>query len=235
MNLLSESNVSSLKTPNSSIQVSSNQSPLSSLRRSLSRISSRSNGSSPAPTSSASPMSSIKSAVSSVRSAVTPSESPATTETSSQPTQSSDVYTTVKAFLPAWLGWMVSIKFVLFVAVCLVIFWQFRPYFSYVNDMINMVKTILESGIGVASATSNEIVESTAKGSTVVVDKIAGKKKPKNTPEPDDSNSSVQGGSSGSYCLAGEWKGVRSCVRVNNQKDCKSGKLFDTKDQCVMI
>jgi hypothetical protein len=145
------------------------------------------------------------------------------------------VYTTVKAFLPAWLGWMVSIKFVLFVAVCLVIFWQFRPYFSYVNDMINMVKTILESGIGVASATSNEIVESTAKGSTVVVDKIAGKKKPKNTPEPDDSNSSVQGGSSGSYCLAGEWKGVRSCVRVNNQKDCKSGKLFDTKDQCVMI
>lgn len=128
---------------------------------------------------------------------------------------------------------MVSVKFLMFVLLALVIFWQFRPYFSYVNDMINMVKTLLDTSISLASATSSNIVDSTASGSNVVVDKISGKKKPKSSPEPDDSTSSVQGGSQGGYCLAGEWKGVRSCVRVNDPKECTSGKLYETKDKCV--
>ena len=224
MNLLDKSTglSSSLKTPVTSIRISSNKasSPLSSLRASLSQLSNRM-------TQPRTP--SARMTVSSVE---TPSAS-ATSETPSEASSSSNVYTVVQGFLPAWLAWMVSVKFLLFVLLAIVIFWQFRPYFSYVNDMVNMVKTLLDTSISMASATTSGIVDSTAAGSTVVVDKISGKKKPKASPEPDDANSSVQGGSQGGYCLAGEWKGVRSCVRVNNEKDCNSGKLYDTKDKCV--
>jgi hypothetical protein len=144
------------------------------------------------------------------------------------------MYTTIQGFLPAWLGWMVSVKFLLFVLFAAILFWQFRPYFAYMNDLVNMVKSLMDATIGVASATSTNIVDSTAKGSTVVVDKISGKKKKAGpVPEPDDSTSSVQGGAAGGFCLAGEWKGVRSCVRVNAGKDCASGKVFSTKEQCV--
>lgn len=113
------------------------------------------------------------------------------------------------------------------------IFWQFRPYFSYMNELIEMVKSLMDTSIGVVSATSTNIVDSTAKGSNVVVDKISGKKKAKTVPEPDDSTSTVQGGAAGGFCLAGEWKGVRSCVRVDAGKDCGSGKIYSTKAQCV--
>ena len=105
------------------------------------------------------------------------------------------------------------------------------------NDMVSLIKSLLDTSIGLVSATSTNIVDSTASGSNVVVDKISGNKKAKSAtksaPEPDDSTSSVQGGSQGGYCLAGEWKGVRSCVRVNNEKDCTSGKMYESKDKCV--
>ena len=114
-----------------------------------------------------------------------------------------------------------------------VVFFYFRPYFAYVSEVIEMAKSLMDATIGIMSSTSTNIVESTAKGSNVVVDKISGSKKPKTVPEPDDSNSTVQGGAAGGFCLAGEWKGVRSCVRVDAGKDCRSGKVYSTKEQCV--
>ena len=59
------------------------------------------------------------------------------------------------------------------------------------------------------------------------------KKKALEDPAPDDSASSVQGGAKGGFCLAGEWKGVRSCVKVKSAKDCVSGQLFPNEMSCV--
>ena len=75
------------------------------------------------------------------------------------------------------------------------------------------------------------------KASKEIKDKVEGKPKVKanldDAPKPDDSASSVQGGAQGGFCLAGEWKGARSCVKVDNKTDCASGQLFETEETCV--
>ena len=66
--------------------------------------------------------------------------------------------------------------------------------------------------------------------------KVNGRKKvtmPADEPKPDDSASVTQGGSQGGFCLAGEWKGVRTCVQVDSKTDCTSGQLFQTEDTCI--
>jgi len=143
------------------------------------------------------------------------------------------MYTTIQSFVPSWITGIVSVNMMLVLLILAVVFWQFRPYFAYISELIAMAKSLMDATIGVMSSTSTNIVDSTATGSNVVVDKISGKKKPKTVPEPDDSTSTVQGGAAGGFCLAGEWKGVRSCVRVEAGKDCRSGKVFSTKEQCV--
>jgi hypothetical protein len=91
--------------------------------------------------------------------------------------------------------------------------------------------------IGVASSASTSVVDETAKGTDKIIQKVSGTKKPKKqletAPEPDESASSVQGGSRSGFCLAGEWKGVRSCVKVANNKECVSGQLFESETKCV--
>jgi len=51
-------------------------------------------------------------------------------------------------------------------------------------------------------------------------------------PMPDESASSVQGGAQGGFCLAGEWDGARSCIKVDSANDCISGQLFQTQATC---
>jgi len=48
------------------------------------------------------------------------------------------------------------------------------------------------------------------------------------SPEPDDTTSSVQ--SKSGYCHVGDWKGVRSCVKVNG--GC-TGKVYDSEEECT--
>jgi len=49
------------------------------------------------------------------------------------------------------------------------------------------------------------------------------------SPEPDDTTSAVQ--TKSGYCYVGEWKGVRSCVKVSG--GCTSGKVFTTESSCT--
>ena len=53
-------------------------------------------------------------------------------------------------------------------------------------------------------------------------------------PEPDQSNSYVQQGTTGKkgYCYVGNWNGYRSCVKVNDANRCLSGEMFDSDVIC---
>ena len=54
-------------------------------------------------------------------------------------------------------------------------------------------------------------------------------------PEPDEATSSTQtkyGGKAG-FCYIGEDRGIRSCVKVNEDNVCMSGQIFPSSDICV--
>ena len=55
-------------------------------------------------------------------------------------------------------------------------------------------------------------------------------------PEPDDAGSTTQkgkvSGKSG-FCLVGEDRGIRSCMKVGEGDTCMSGNIFPSKDVCI--
>ena len=53
-------------------------------------------------------------------------------------------------------------------------------------------------------------------------------------PEPDDSNSEVQQGTTGKkgFCYVGNWNGFRSCVKVTESTKCLSGMIYDSEQMC---
>lgn len=109
------------------------------------------------------------------------------------------------------------------------LFLKLQPYLSFLSVLIDYVRSILNGGVTLAADTTKNIVDQTADGSNLVVEKVSGKKKKKVEPEPDDATSSVQ--SKGAYCYVGEWKGVRSCVRLKGK--CESGQTFETESKCA--
>jgi hypothetical protein len=153
----------------------------------------------------------------------------------------SSAYSMVPSFLFSWKLWLVMI-------ILFGIFWVVRPYIALFSNITNMAKSFMDTSIGivgdttkktigVASSASTSVVDETAKGTDKIIQKVSGTKKPKKqletAPEADESASSVQGGSRSGFCLAGEWKGVRSCVKVANNKECVSGQLFESETKCV--
>ena len=150
-------------------------------------------------------------------------------------------YSIIPSWLYSWKLWLVMI-------ILFGIFWVVRPYIALFSNITNMAKSFMDKSIGVvgdtskktigvASNTSTSVVDETVKGTDKIIQKVSGTKKPKKqletAPEPDESASSVQGGSRSGFCLAGEWKGVRTCVKVSNNKECVSGQLFDSEKKCV--
>lgn len=139
-------------------------------------------------------------------------------------------YSIIPSWLYSWKLWLVLI-------ILFGIFWVVRPYIALFSNITNMAKSFMDKSIGVVADTSTSVVDETTKGTDKIVQKVSGTKKPKKqvetAPEPDESVSSVQGGSRSGFCLAGEWKGVRSCVKVSNNKECVSGQLFDSEMKCV--
>ena len=163
------------------------------------------------------------------------------------------------------------------------------PYIAYISSLVQLLRQLFGSAIGLAASTSTGIVDATAAGTDVIVDKLSGSSKKqlrlpepnapeskasewtapkkaekaekpvpskpsaakasipalsaakasapapsapkKKSPEPDDTTSSVQ--SKSGYCYVGEWKGVRSCVKVSGE--CKSGKVFSTESACTSL
>ena len=73
---------------------------------------------------------------------------------------------------------------------------------------------------------SESKTEKTEKQTAEEPDPITEKKR---SPEPDDSTSSVQ--TKSGYCHVGDWKGVRSCVKVKG--GCSKGKLYTSETSCT--
>jgi len=109
----------------------------------------------------------------------------------------------------------------LVVGILTLLIWYVYPMLSSMKSMIQSMNELLNL--------SADIVEEPEKPEE---EKPKAKKKTA-SPEPDESTSSVQGGAVNGFCLAGEWKGVRSCVGVPKGQACVSGQLFPTKEQCV--
>ena len=131
-------------------------------------------------------------------------------------------------------SWTTKLLMFIFFVAALAGLYYLRPYFSYIQSMVEIVRSVLLTTIDLASSTSTNVVDGTAKGSDVVIKKISGaKKKEKEEPAPDESNSTTQKkNTSGGYCYLGEWKGLRSCARVGAE-DCTSGEMFGSKELCM--
>jgi hypothetical protein len=55
-------------------------------------------------------------------------------------------------------------------------------------------------------------------------------------PEADDASSVTQKGKisgKAGYCLVGEDRGIRSCMKVGEGDTCMSGNIFPSKDKCI--
>jgi hypothetical protein len=130
-------------------------------------------------------------------------------------------------------SWTSKFMMVIFVVALLVGLYYLRPYFTYIQSIMEMVRSVLLTTIDLASNTSTNVVDGTVKGSDVVIKKISGAKT-KKEPAPDESNSTMQkkNTNSGGYCYLGEWKGLRSCARVGAE-DCTSGEMFGSKELCM--
>ncbi len=94
----------------------------------------------------------------------------------------------------------------LLVCVGVFLYLQLKPYFYHVVDLIEAIKKVFQKGLSTAE--------------TVVAQTSIHK-----TPKP-----SVDKKETG-YCYLGEWEGVRTCTKVDN--DSCPTKVYSTYQQCV--
>ena len=154
------------------------------------------------------------------------------------------IYAFIPGLLFSWKFWLVAI-------LLFAIFWVVRPYISLFKNITDMVNSILnddkndeseseDEGKGKGKGKGAEEEEERPKAIKAIKEKVEGTKQKfkaakaafNDPPMPDESASSVQGGAQGGFCLAGEWNGSRSCIKVDSAKDCVSGQLFQTQATC---
>ncbi len=126
-----------------------------------------------------------------------------------------------------------SYGYLIAVIICIVIgliYYFVSPYFSKIVDFIEFGRSMLDILISFSSALSKNVVDETSIGSKTVVNKLSRKpKKRVKEPVPDESSSSIQGPG---YCYIGEWKGVRSCLKVDKDTPCET-QVYSTEELCV--
>ena len=162
-----------------------------------------------------------------------------------QPLQGS--IATVYKYIPAWL---LSWKTFLVAIIIFGIVWVVGPYIKMFSSLADTAKSFMN----IMSSSDNEeennatlapetqapetavpetaAPETAAPAEDKIKAKVNGKAALSAAPKPDDAASSVQGGAQGGFCLAGEWKGQRTCLEVDRGKDCVSGQLFRSQATC---
>jgi len=110
------------------------------------------------------------------------------------------------------------LKLLVLFAVLVFLYINVRPHLSFIITMIEFIRTIINLSLTTTKNVAETVVDKTAIGSKLVVNKIT-------KPIPEESRPSK------GYCYVGEWKGVRSCVKVDNTP-C-STKVYSTMAQCV--
>jgi hypothetical protein len=127
---------------------------------------------------------------------------------------------------PSNRGYLIAI------IICIIIglvYYFVSPYFTKVVEFIEFIRSMLDVAISFSSALSKSVVNETSVGSKTVVNKLTRKKRPVKSPVPDDSTSTIQ---QSGYCYIGEWKGVRSCLKVDKDTPCDS-QVYSTEELCV--
>lgn len=104
------------------------------------------------------------------------------------------------------------------IAILVFIYIQIRPHLSFLLTMIEFLRNIADLSLDTTKKVADTVVDETAIGSKIVVNAVA-------DPVPEDSRPAK------GYCYVGEWKGVRSCVKVDNTP-CET-QVYSTMKQCV--
>jgi len=125
--------------------------------------------------------------------------------------------------------------YIIAISICIVIglvYYFVSPYFSKIVEFIEFIRSSIDMLISVSAALSKNVVDETSIGSKTVVNKLTRhpKRRPVKTPVPDESSSSIQKKSG--YCYIGEWKGVRSCLKVDKNTPCET-QVYSTEELCV--
>jgi hypothetical protein len=123
-------------------------------------------------------------------------------------------------------------------AIIAIVYYFISPYLTLLISYIETVRSLMDMMIQFSSSVGTNVVDETAVGSKVIVNKLSRKKAKTETqtetptktkpPAPDESTSSIQGPG---YCYVGEWKGVRSCVKID-KTPCKT-QVYSTDELCV--
>jgi hypothetical protein len=113
------------------------------------------------------------------------------------------------------------VKAIIIMVVLIFVYTKARPYIYHVLDLIETIRNFFELIIKFSSKTATNAVDETSIGTKLVVNKIA-----KPIPKADYSRNKS------GFCYVGEYKGVRSCVKIDNKTPCES-KIYSTEQQCV--
>ena len=118
------------------------------------------------------------------------------------------------------------VKFVVIVMILIFIYLRVRPYIYHLLDVIESIRQLLNMVLSFSETVTKKAVDETSVGAKLVVNKLS-----KPAPKPDESIDQSKSGKTNGYCFIGEWKGVRSCVRVD--KTPCSTQVYSTEEQCV--
>jgi hypothetical protein len=127
---------------------------------------------------------------------------------------------------PSNRGYLIAVSICILIGL---VYYFISPYFYKIVEFIELARNMTDMLISFSSALSKNVVDETSIGSKTVVNKLSRKPKPVKTPVPDDSSSTIQGAG---YCYVGEWKGVRSCVKVDKKTPCET-QVYSTEELCV--
>jgi hypothetical protein len=123
---------------------------------------------------------------------------------------------------PPWYSkW--QIKVLVVVIILIFIYLKVRPYIYHLLDVIETIRKLLNMILSFSENVTSKAVDETSVGAKLVVNKLS-----KPAPKPDDS---VNQSNAKGYCFVGEWKGVRSCARVD-KTPCAT-QVYSTEQQCV--
>jgi len=113
------------------------------------------------------------------------------------------------------------VKAIILIVVFYFIYTRIRPYIYHVVDVIEVIRNFITFVIKFSSKTATNAIDETSIGTKLVVNKIA-----KPLPKPDFSRNKT------GFCYVGEYKGIRSCVKVD-KTPCESSQIYSTEQQCV--
>tara|TARA_Y100000590_G_C15334216_1_gene868924 strand:+ start:101 stop:541 length:441 start_codon:yes stop_codon:yes gene_type:complete len=100
------------------------------------------------------------------------------------------------------------------------------------NAVLQGTQTAIDATVEGTKQVS-DITKATVRKGTEILEKAVNQKKIEQKVNSDNDSSPIQQRGKGGYCYIGNWRGHRSCIHVDSDTYCLSGKIFPTIDVCV--